>query len=182
MEQRRRGLEINANCERLKKNWAELGVEVESWDKLVQHAMQRLQELERNLAECQLHLTSSENEIETMKAVEKIHLEDLKIAREETDQIARRIDEVRLFVDDVNDAAARLLAEDLKLDEHARGQIEHVNKRYSTLKRAIRIRQAAVRNAASDFGPTSEHFLNQSVTLPWQRAISKSNLLPYYIE
>ncbi|CDK13551.1 Dystrophin-1 [Caenorhabditis elegans] len=182
LEQRRRGLEINANCERLKKNWAELGIEVESWDKLVQHAMQRLQELERNLAECQLHLTSSENEIETMKAVEKIHLEDLKIAREETDQISKRIDEVRLFVDDVNDAAARLLAEDLKLDEHAKGQIEHVNKRYSTLKRAIRIRQAAVRNAASDFGPTSEHFLNQSVTLPWQRAISKSNLLPYYIE
>ncbi|EFP12235.1 CRE-DYS-1 protein [Caenorhabditis remanei] len=182
LEQRRRGLEINANCEKLKKNWAELGVEVESWDKLVQHAMQRLQELERNLAECQLHLTSSENEIETMKAVEKIHLEDLKIAREETDQISKRIDEVRLFVDDVNDAAARLLAEDLKLDEHAKGQIEHVNKRYSTLKRAIRIRQAAVRNAASDFGPTSEHFLNQSVTLPWQRAISKSNLLPYYIE
>ncbi|CAI2296184.1 unnamed protein product [Caenorhabditis sp. 36 PRJEB53466] len=182
LEQRRRGLEINANCEKLKKNWAELGVEVESWDKLVQHAMQRLQELERNLAECQLHLTSSENEIESMKAVEKIHLEDLKIAREETDQISRRIDEVRLFVDDVNDAAARLLAEDLKLDEHASGQIEHVNKRYTTLKRAIRIRQAAVRNAASDFGPTSEHFLNQSVTLPWQRAISKSNLLPYYIE
>ncbi|EGT31852.1 hypothetical protein CAEBREN_07673 [Caenorhabditis brenneri] len=182
LEQRRRGLEINANCEKLKKNWAELGIEVESWDKLVQHAMQRLQELERNLAECQLHLTSSENEIETMKAVEKIHLEDLKIAREETDQISKRIDEVRLFVDDVNDAAARLLAEDLKLDEHAKGQIEHVNKRYSTLKRAIRIRQAAVRNAASDFGPTSEHFLNQSVTLPWQRAISKSNLLPYYIE
>ncbi|UMM14948.1 hypothetical protein L5515_002569 [Caenorhabditis briggsae] len=182
LEQRRRGLEINANCEKLKKNWAELGIEVESWDKLVQHAMQRLQELERNLAECQLHLTSSENEIETMKAVEKIHLEDLKIAREETDQISKRIDEVRLFVDDVNDAAARLLAEDLKLDEHAKGQIEHVNKRYSTLKRAIRIRQAAVRNAASDFGPTSEHFLNQSVNLPWQRAISKSNLLPYYIE
>ncbi|CAI5438333.1 unnamed protein product [Caenorhabditis angaria] len=182
LEQRRRGLEINANCEKLKKNWSELGIEVESWDKLVQHAMLRLQELERNLAECQLHLTSSENEIESMKAVEKIHLEDLKIAREETDQISRRIDEVRLFVDDVNDAAARLLAEDLKLDEHARGQIEHVNKRYSTLKRAIRVRQAAVRNAASDFGPTSEHFLNQSVALPWQRAISKSNLLPYYIE
>ncbi|CAB3407196.1 unnamed protein product [Caenorhabditis bovis] len=182
LEQRRRGLEINANCEKLKKNWAELGADVEAWDKLVQHAMQRLQELERNLAECQLHLTSSENEIETMKAVEKIHLEDLKIAREETDQVSRRIDEVRLFIDDVNDAAARLLAEDLKLDEHARGQIEHVNKRYATLKRAIRIRQAAVRNAASDFGPTSEHFLNQSVNLPWQRAISKVNLLPYYIE
>lgn len=181
MEDRRRGLEIHANNELLKKQWAELGAESEDWDKNVQKAMQRLQELERNLAECQLHLTSSENELEQLELVEELKLEQLKTAREETQLVGKRVDELRLFVDDVNDAAARLLADDLSLDQHVRQHIENVNKRFTDLKAAVRIRQAAIKNAVDHFGPSSEHFLNQSVALPWQRAISKSNQLPYYI-
>ena len=54
--------------------------------------------------------------------------------------------------------------------------------RFHSLKTNLRVRSAALRNALTDFGPSSEHFLNQSVELPWQRAISKTNQLPYYIE
>ncbi|VDL87717.1 unnamed protein product [Nippostrongylus brasiliensis] len=53
---------------------------------------------------------------------------------------------------------------------------------FLALKTALRVRSAALRNALTDFGPSSEHFLNQSVALPWQRAISKTNQLPYYID
>ncbi|CAD6184635.1 unnamed protein product [Caenorhabditis auriculariae] len=182
MEQRRRGLEIHANCEKLKQKWAELGVQVDNWDKIVQQAVQRLQEIERNLAECQLHLSSVEADVEKLEVVEKIHLEDLKAAREETEALSRKVDEVRLHIDDANDATGRLLAANLPLDQHTRSQVDNVNRRYATLKSAVRVRQAALKNALSDFGPSSEHFLNQSVTPPWQRAISKTNLLPYYID
>ncbi|VDO37441.1 unnamed protein product [Onchocerca flexuosa] len=33
----------------------------------------------------------------------------------------------------------------------------------------------------TDFGPSSQHFLRNSVQMPWQRAVSSSNHLPYYI-
>lgn len=55
-EQRRCGLQIHADCEKLKETWAELGLQIGEWDRLVQDASGKLQELERALAECQLHL------------------------------------------------------------------------------------------------------------------------------
>ncbi|KAK6013235.1 zinc finger, ZZ type [Ostertagia ostertagi] len=59
---------------------------------------------------------------------------------------------------------------------------EKLKEKFMALKTALRVRTAALRNALADFGPSSEHFLNQSVSLPWQRAISKTNQLPYYID
>ena len=55
-EQRRCGLQIHVDCEKLKEKWAELGAQFSDWDKAVHAAAVRLQELERALAECQLHL------------------------------------------------------------------------------------------------------------------------------
>ncbi|PAV67347.1 hypothetical protein WR25_12082 isoform D [Diploscapter pachys] len=181
-EQRRCGLQIHADCEKLKETWAELGLQIGEWDRLVQDASGKLQELERALAECQLHLSSAEGELEGMRPVEKLRLEELKDARTETEDIAKKVDTVRLHVDDANDSCGRLLAADMRLDSHIRSQIDAVNHRFHSLKTNLRIRAAALRNALTDFGPSSEHFLNQSVELPWQRAISKTNQLPYYID
>jgi len=50
------------------------------------------------------------------------------------------------------------------------------------LKRDIGCRGAALERAFKDFGPSSEHFLVDSVQPPWQRAISSANQLPYYID
>lgn len=181
-EQRRCGLQIHVDCEKLKEKWAELGVQFADWDKAIHAAALRLQELERALAECQLHLSSVESEVEHLRPVERLRLEELKDARRVCESLASRVADLRIHVDDANDACGRVLAADTPLDQHPRNQLDSVNQRFLALKTALRVRQAALRNALADFGPSSEHFLNQSVALPWQRAISKSNQLPYYID
>lgn len=50
------------------------------------------------------------------------------------------------------------------------------------LKSDLHIRSAALERAMTDFGPSSQHFLRDSVQPPWQRAVSASNHLPYYIK
>ncbi|CAJ0577753.1 unnamed protein product, partial [Mesorhabditis spiculigera] len=182
MEERRYGLQIHADCERLKEKWAELGGQNTDWGKVVAGAAQRLQELERALAECQLHLSSVEQELETAQTVENLRLEELKKARAEVEGMSDRVDQLRVHLDDANDACGRILAADMPLDAHPKNQLDAVNQRFGAVKASVRVRAAALRNALSDFGPSSEHFLNHSVTLPWQRAISKTNQLPYYID
>uniref|UniRef100_A0A1I7XHA0 WW domain-containing protein n=1 Tax=Heterorhabditis bacteriophora TaxID=37862 RepID=A0A1I7XHA0_HETBA len=181
-EQRRCGLQIYVDSEKLKEKWAELGKQISEWDRIVQQAAQRLQEMERAVAECQLHLSSVEVEMEKTRPVEQLRLEELKDARHEADLLATHVDSLRVHIDDANDACGRILAADSPLDQHPRNQLDAVNQRYLALKTTMRVRVAALRNALADFGPSSEHFLNQSVALPWQRAISKTNQLPYYID
>uniref|UniRef100_A0A158P705 WW domain-containing protein n=1 Tax=Angiostrongylus cantonensis TaxID=6313 RepID=A0A158P705_ANGCA len=180
--QRRCGLKIHADCEKLKEKWAELGTQLTDWDQAVHAAALRLQELERALAECQLHLSAVESEVEHLRPVERLRLEELKDARRVCESLAIRVGDLRIHVDDANDACGRVLAADAPLDQHPRNQLDVVNERFLALKTALRVRSAALRNALADFGPSSEHFLNQSVALPWQRAISKTNQLPYYID
>ncbi|KJH51153.1 zinc finger, ZZ type [Dictyocaulus viviparus] len=182
VEQRRCGLQIHADCEKLKEKWAELGNQFTDWNQAVHAAALRLQELERALAECQLHLSSVESELEHLRPVERLRLEELKDARRVCEALAIKVGDLRIHVDDANDACGRVLAADTPLDQHPRNQLDAVNERFLALKTALRVRSAALRNALADFGPSSEHFLNQSVTLPWQRAISKTNHLPYYID
>ncbi|XGW20200.1 hypothetical protein V3C99_003761 [Haemonchus contortus] len=181
-EQRRCGLQIHVDCEKLKEKWAEFGVQFADWDRAIHAAALRLQELERALAECQLHLSSVESEVEQLRPVERLRLEELKDARRQCESLANRVADLRIHVDDANDACGRVLAADTPLDQHPRNQLDSVNERFMALKTALRVRTAALRNALTDFGPSSEHFLNQSVSLPWQRAISKTNQLPYYID
>lgn len=54
--------------------------------------------------------------------------------------------------------------------------------RMNKLKAAVHIRATALENAMSDFGPSSQHFLMNSVHAPWQRAVSSTGHLPYYIK
>jgi hypothetical protein len=86
-----------------------------------------------------------------------------------------------VHVDDVNDAAGRLQAEQIALNQETTGLVDAVNHRFARLRAALRVRLAAMQQALSDFGPSSQHFLISSVQPPWQRAIS-ANRLPYYIE
>ncbi|CAJ0919115.1 unnamed protein product, partial [Mesorhabditis belari] len=182
MDERRYGLQIHADCEKLKEKWSELSDQTSDWGKVVAGAAQRLQELERALAECQLHLSSVEQELEQARAVENLRLEELKNARVDVDAMSDRVDQLRVHLDDANDACGRILAADMPLDTHPKNQLDAVNQRFTAVKTSVRVRAAALRNAFNDFGPSSEHFLNHSVTLPWQRAISKTNHLPYYID
>ncbi|KHJ44935.1 zinc finger, ZZ type [Trichuris suis] len=87
---------------------------------------------------------------------------------------------VRLLLDDVNDHSSRLLADNVRLSSKMIRSLESLNLRYKELEGAITNRVALIQYALRNYGPSSQHFLQGSVSLPWERAVS-SNRVPYYI-
>lgn len=105
-EQRRCGMRIHADCERLKAKWTELGEQLAEWRTAVTSglflsplmwpaALGKHQELEKALAECQLQLTAAEGEFEGERRVEDLRLEELADARAANDAHADRVDSLR---------------------------------------------------------------------------------------
>uniref|UniRef100_A0A0N4ZFM9 Dystrophin n=1 Tax=Parastrongyloides trichosuri TaxID=131310 RepID=A0A0N4ZFM9_PARTI len=180
-EERRIGLKILADCERLKTDWDNLKTKCSEWNKVVEEAHSEMQDLDRAIAESLLAISAVEAEIKQRKPVHELRLEQLKDGLTDNGIMKRQIQEASIHIDDMNDSGGRIQASDIVITSGLRSQINAVNQRYAKLKRDVAIRQAALERAFADFGPSSEHFLIESCQSPWQRAISKCNELPYYI-
>lgn len=111
-----------------------------------------------------------------------IRLEELKDARTDNQKIKKLVHDAATRLDDVNDCAGQIVAKNIALSTHLDAQIHAINQRYEKLKHDVGCRGAALERAFNDFGPSSEHFLTESVQPPWQRSISLPNQLPYFIE
>uniref|UniRef100_A0A183J0L3 WW domain-containing protein n=1 Tax=Soboliphyme baturini TaxID=241478 RepID=A0A183J0L3_9BILA len=87
---------------------------------------------------------------------------------------------IRLRVDDVNDHSSRLLADNVCLSPSMIKTLENLNLKYKQLEAAVCHRVAMLQDALHDFGPSSQHFLESSVSLPWVRMVSPARV-PYYV-
>jgi predicted nucleic acid-binding Zn-ribbon protein len=141
-----------------------------------------MQDLDRAMAEALLSIGQVEEELQALKPVEDLLLEELKAAKAESTEFRQRVQEAGTSVDDVNNAASNIQATGIHLSEQLESQVQAVNERYERLKKDLGCRWAALERAFNDFGPASEHYLVNLVEPPWQRAISTTNRLPYYIE
>ncbi|KAI1731518.1 EF hand domain-containing protein [Ditylenchus destructor] len=181
-EERRVGVQILADSDKLKSSWALLKQQVQAWSKVVITAHKDMQELDKCIAESLLAIGSMEDEIQSLPLVESLRLEELKDARAENADLKQRVHEISTRIDDVNDCAGQLAAKNIGLSQQLSAQIQAINQRYEKLKRDVGCRGAALERAFNDFGPSSEHFLVDSVEPPWQRSISHVTHLPYYID
>uniref|UniRef100_UPI00398F1E82 utrophin-like isoform X2 n=1 Tax=Pristiophorus japonicus TaxID=55135 RepID=UPI00398F1E82 len=116
----------------VKENWEQLNTHANSWQKQVEKALEKLQELQTAMDDLDAHVITAES--------------------------------VRTDWQPVGD----LLIDSLQ---------DHIDK--TTVAVEDRIKQ--LQEAYRDFGPSSQHFLSTSVQLPWQRAVSHNNKVPYYI-
>lgn len=182
LEERRIGVQILADSEKLKSSYDALKQHLAAWRRVVATAHRNLQELDTAIAESLLAIGAIESDIEGMKLVEELRLEELKEARSDHSQLKKSVQEAGAKVDDVNDCTGQIAAQNIVLSPQMELQIHTVNTRYESLKKSIAIRGAALERAFTDFGPSSEHFLADSVKPPWQRAISAVNQMPYYID
>ena len=137
---------------------------------------------ELTLAEALLTLSSLEAKVDKCKPVEKLQLDQLKDAHAQTLILIHEVTEGELRVEDVNDCSGKIQAQNIALSSYLRAQVQAVNQRCRKLKKEVNSRREAIERALKDFGPSSEHFMIGSVKAPWQRAVSQTNLLPYYIE
>lgn len=81
LEERRVGVQILADSEKLKSTYDTLKQHVTAWQKVVSSAHKDIQELDRTIAESLLAIGTIENELESQCAVENLRLEELKEAR-----------------------------------------------------------------------------------------------------
>ncbi|XP_042188769.1 utrophin isoform X5 [Callorhinchus milii] len=116
----------------VKENWELLNTHASNWQKQVEKALEKLQELQGAMDDLEAHMTKAEN------------------ARNDWEPVGD------LLIDSLQD---------------------HIDK--TTVNVEDRIKQ--LQEAHRDFGPSSQHFLSTSVQLPWQRAVSHNNKVPYYI-
>ncbi|TKR92162.1 hypothetical protein L596_006870 [Steinernema carpocapsae] len=179
--QRRIGVKILADSDRLKSKWAELKEQCADWGRVVESGHREMQDLDKAVAESLLALGAIEADLERRKPVEKLRLDQLRDGLGDQGFLQQRVQETGLLLDDVNDSAGRIQATNIEVTRELDAQIRAVNERYVKLKKDVVTRGAALERAFRDFGPSSEHFLFKSVYPPWQRAISKNNQLPYYI-
>lgn len=176
------GYKMQTDCDSLEKNWNLFLEQLRMLGQVVRNAHKEVSELNSALAEALLTLSTLEAKVDKCKPVEKLQLNQLKDAHAKTLILIHEIGEGEIRVEDVNDSAGKIQAENIALSNHLRAQIKAVNQRCRKLKKEVTCRKNAIEKALKDFGPSSEHFMIGSVKSPWQRAVSQVNMLPYYIE
>uniref|UniRef100_A0A1I8EJT8 Calponin-homology (CH) domain-containing protein n=1 Tax=Wuchereria bancrofti TaxID=6293 RepID=A0A1I8EJT8_WUCBA len=180
-ELRRVGIQIKSDSDRLIQEWNKLREQLNAWAYIIHDANAKMEKLASAIAECQLVLSNMEERMEQLRPIEELRLEELTVAVDESEQLKEYLARTRIYVDDANDWSGQLLASDVELASEPSAQLKSINDRMTKLKSDLRIRTAALERAMTDFGPSSQHFLRDSVQAPWQRAVSASNHLPYYI-
>uniref|UniRef100_A0A914XTH2 WW domain-containing protein n=1 Tax=Panagrolaimus superbus TaxID=310955 RepID=A0A914XTH2_9BILA len=176
------GVQMQSDCDKLENDWKLFIEQLNLLSQVVREAHKEISDLSNALAEALLTVSSLEEKVDKCRAVEKLQLDQLKDAYGEALILTHSISEAQIRVEDVNDCAGKIQAENIALSSHLRAQIQAVNQRCRKLKKDLSNRKIAIERALKDFGPSSEHFMLGSVTAPWQRAISQTNLLPYYID
>lgn len=144
LEERRVGVQILADSEKLKTTYGTLKEHVQAWQKVVSSAHKDIRELDQAIAESLLAIGTIENELETQVHVEDLRLEELKEARAENAKLKRKVNDAAIQIDDVNDCAGQIAAQNIVLSPNMEAQIHTVNQRYEKLKREIAIRSAGL--------------------------------------
>uniref|UniRef100_A0A5S6Q921 Ras-related protein Rab-21 n=1 Tax=Trichuris muris TaxID=70415 RepID=A0A5S6Q921_TRIMR len=180
-ESRRIGQMIKNDSDHLEELWTEFTENTNSWQKLVEETYSKMMLFYKAIDECKMVMDEADNLKATWQPVGGIKLEELTGSMEQARAFQQYLScHVRLLLDDVNDHSSRLLADNVRLSSKMIRGLENLNLRYKELEGAITNRVALIQYALRNYGPSSQHFLQGSVSLPWERAVS-TNRVPYYI-
>ncbi|XP_053164484.1 dystrophin isoform X16 [Hemicordylus capensis] len=171
---------LRRQADEVKTEWDKLNLHSADWQKKIDEALERLQELQEAMDELDLKLRQAEAIKGSWQPVGDLlidslqdHLEKLKVYRAE-------IAPLKENVNNVNDLAHLFTTTEIQLSPYTLNRLEDLNGRWKLLQVAIDERIRQLHEAHRDFGPTSQHFLSTSVQGPWERAVSP-NKVPYYI-
>ncbi|XP_054829258.1 dystrophin isoform X2 [Eublepharis macularius] len=171
---------LRRQADEVKTEWDKLNQQSSDWQKKIDEALERLQELQEAMDDLDIKLRQAEAIKGSWQPVGDLlidslqdHLEKLKVYRAE-------IAPLKENVNNVNDQAHQFTSSEIQLSPYVLNHLEDLNTRWKLLQVAIDERIRQLHEAHRDFGPTSQHFLSTSVQGPWERAISP-NKVPYYI-
>ncbi|KRZ62067.1 Dystrophin [Trichinella nativa] len=180
-QSRRVGQMIKNDSDRLEELWADLTDSANDWQKLVEDTFTKMILFDKAIEDCKIAISEAEDLKKHWKPISDVKLDELAECMEHARGFHQYlICHIRLLLDDVNDHSSRLLADNVRLSPVMIHSLESLNLRYKELELTIGDRIVILQNALRQFGPSSQHFLEGSVVLPWERAVS-TNRIPYYI-
>ncbi|XP_048719602.2 dystrophin isoform X6 [Caretta caretta] len=171
---------LRRQADEVKTEWDKLNLHSTDWQKKIDEALERLQELQEAMDELDLKLRQAEVTKGSWQPVGDLLIDSLQDYLEKVKVYRAEIAPIKENVNHVNDLAHQFTSSDIQLSPYNLNCLEDLNTRWKLLQVAIDERIRQLHEAHRDFGPTSQHFLSTSVQGPWERAISP-NKVPYYI-
>ncbi|XP_070800303.1 dystrophin isoform X3 [Pituophis catenifer annectens] len=164
----------------VKTEWDKLNLQSSDWQKKIDEALERLQELHEAMDDFDLKLHQAETVKESWQPVGDLLIDSLQDHLEKLKVYEGEITPLKENMNNVNGLAHQFTSSEIPLSPYMLNRLEDMNGRWKLLQLSIDERIRQLHEAHRDFGPTSQHFLSTSVQDPWERAISP-NKVPYYI-
>ncbi|KAM6151297.1 dystrophin isoform 1-T1 [Rhynchocyon petersi] len=171
---------LRKQADEVNTEWEKLNLHSADWQRKLDEALERLQELQEAMDELDLKLHQAEVIKGSWQPVGDLLIDSLQDHLEKVKVLRGEIAPLKENVSHVNDLARHLTTLGIQLSPYNLSTLEDLNTRWKLLQVAIEDRVRQLHEAHRDFGPASQHFLSTSVQGPWERAISP-NKVPYYI-
>ncbi|XP_058428876.1 dystrophin isoform X10 [Marmota monax] len=171
---------LRKQAEEVNTEWEKLNLHSSDWQRKIDEALERLQELQEATDELDLKLRQAEVIKGSWQPVGDLLIDSLQDQLEKVKALRGEIAPLKENVSHVNDLARQLTTLGIQLSPYNLSTLEDLNTRWKLLQVAVEDRVRQLHEAHRDFGPASQHFLSTSVQGPWERAISP-NKVPYYI-
>ncbi|XP_012494158.1 PREDICTED: dystrophin [Propithecus coquereli] len=171
---------LRKQAEEVNTEWEKLNLHSADWQRKIDEALGRLQELQEATDELDLKLRQAEVIKGSWQPVGDLLIDSLQDHLEKVKALRGEIAPLKEKVGHVNDLARQLTTLGIQLSPYNLTTLEDLNTRWKLLQVAVEDRVRQLHEAHRDFGPASQHFLSTSVQGPWERAISP-NKVPYYI-
>ncbi|XP_066879802.1 dystrophin isoform X15 [Kogia breviceps] len=171
---------LRKQAEEVNTEWEKLNLHSADWQRKIDEALERLQELQEAVDELDLKLRQAEVIKGSWQPVGDLLIDSLQDHLEKVKALRGEIAPLKENVNHINDLARQLTTLGVQLSPYNLSTLEDLNSRWKLLQVAVEDRIRQLHEAHRDFGPASQHFLSTSVQGPWERAISP-NKVPYYI-
>uniref|UniRef100_H0VDU5 Dystrophin n=1 Tax=Cavia porcellus TaxID=10141 RepID=H0VDU5_CAVPO len=171
---------LRKQAEEVNTEWEKLNLHSADWQRKLDEALERLQELQEATDELDIKLRQAEVIRGSWQPVGDLLIDSLQDHLEKVKTLRGEITPLKENVSHVNDLARQLTTLGIQLSPYNLSTLEDLNSRWKLLQMAVEDRVRQLHEAHRDFGPASQHFLSTSVQGPWERAISP-NKVPYYI-
>ncbi|XP_039185584.1 dystrophin isoform X3 [Crotalus tigris] len=171
---------LKKQADEVKTEWDKLNLQSADWQKKIDEALERLQELHEAMDDFDLKLSQAETVKESWQPVGDLLIDSLQDHLEKLKVYQGEIAPLKENMNNVNGLAHQFTSSEIPLSPYMLNRLEDLNGRWKLLQLSIHERIGQLHEAHRDFGPTSQHFLSTSVQGPWERAISP-NKVPYYI-
>ncbi|XP_036030300.1 dystrophin isoform X3 [Onychomys torridus] len=171
---------LRKQAEEVNTEWDKLNLHSADWQRKIDEALERLQELQEAADDLDLKLHQAEVIKGSWQPVGDLLIDSLQDHLEKVKVLRGEIAPLKENVNRVNDLARQLTTLGIQLSPYNLSTLEDLNTRWKLLQVAVEDRVRQLHEAHRDFGPASQHFLSTSVQGPWERAISP-NKVPYYI-